>query len=559
MAISHSASDRGPQKPAALGDGEPARPKERATPEPTNPATSGFLATVSHEFRTPLNGILGLTSLLLESKLTPEQETYVRGVRSSGEVLLRLVNDILDYSRIEAGGFDLHPEPADVGTMVQDIGELLATRAYAKPIDLAVDIDRGLPRQALVDATRLRQVLANLVGNAVKFTESGGLTVKAERLAGAAHGIARIEVSVADSGPGIDPADSQRIFGEFEQIDNGSDRLHDGTGLGLAISRRIVRRMGGDITLRPRPGGGSVFSFTLDLPVVAEASQSRSTEALSQKILILAPLGSEPAVLAGYLAEAGAEVHIESEVEAAVECCRTAADVCPGTVLVDHRVKPDPVTALFRIRAAANGRLAGIVLIEPTNRGALATLRDSGFDAYLVRPVRRSSLLKIVADVAAAPGRAFRSDPEDQVVRKRLQPAFADGLRVLVAEDNEVNALLVRSTLEGLGCRVIEVRNGDLAIDAATSGEQSFAAILMDLHMPGVDGITAASVIRDYERRTGRPRAPIVALTADVLAETRLRAVEAGFDTVLEKPIAPERLRRILAEMTGQPVEPVAD
>ena len=208
-----------------------------------------MLATVSHEFRTPLNGILGLTGLLLETRLTPDQETYVRGVHTSGAALLALVDDVLDFSKIEAGRLDLRPEPTDIEALLQDIVELLAARAHAKGIDIAARMSRDVPAEVIVDPARLRQVLLNLAGNGVKFTEAGGVTVSVERGDSNRPEVARIVFSVADSGPGIPPEEAERIFGEFEQADSALTRGHGGAGLGLAISRRIVRRMGDDIVL----------------------------------------------------------------------------------------------------------------------------------------------------------------------------------------------------------------------------------------------------------------------------------------------------------------------
>ena len=524
--------------------------------EAASQAKSGFLAAVSHEFRTPLNGILGLTGLLLESNLSADQETYARGVQSSGEALLRLVDDMLDFSRIEAGRLDLRPEPADIEALLQEIGELLAGRAHAKAIDLAVAPGRDLPR-VLVDGPRLRQVLINLVGNGIKFTETGGVTLRAARSANSDGRTARIVFTVEDSGPGIDPAEAERIFGEFEQIDTAPNRRHGGAGLGLAISRRIVRHMGGDIALAPRPGGGSIFSFTLDLPLLDDATHRRPIADLSgRSIMILAPDATEPSVVAEDLMAAGASIRLVHDAvdAAALAGAAAAAALSYDAVLIDERIAPDTVAALSRLRAAAGRVLPAAVLIEPAGRGRIESLREAGFDAYLVRPVRRSSLLKIVADIVGAKG-GFRADPEDLRPRAARAPGHAPArLKILLVEDNEINALLVRAVLEGLGHAVTEVREGAAAVDAVTGGEEHFAAILMDLHMPGIDGIAASRIIRDFEKRTGRSRAAILALTADVLAETRAEAAAAGIDAVLEKPIAPERLRRMLAEIAPQPV-----
>ena len=528
----------------------------RRRADAANQAKSGFLAAVSHEFRTPLNGILGLAGLLLESNLTADQETYASGVHSSGEALLRLVDDMLDFSRIEAGRLDLRPEATHIEALLQEIGELLAGRAHAKAIDLAIAPGRDLPSGVLVDATRLRQVLINLVGNGVKFTETGGVALGAEWHPGRDPHGGRMVFSVEDSGPGIDPAEAERIFGEFEQIDTAPNRRHGGTGLGLAISRRIVRRMGGDISVGPRKGGGSAFSFALDLPLVEDAPRPAHQDLTGRSIMLLAPGAAEPAALARDLEAAGASVRVVHDLvdAAALAGAASAAALAYDAVLVDHRIQPDPVAALSRLREAAGGHLPAAILIEPARRGAIEALRDAGFDAYLVRPVRRSSLLKIVADISAGEG-VFRADPEDLRPRLSRSPRPAvTRLEVLLVEDNEINALLVRAVLEGLGHRVTEVREGAAAIEAVTNSDGRFAAILMDLHMPGLDGIAAARAIRAFEARTGRPRAAILALTADVLAETRAEAAAAGIDSVLEKPIAPERLRQMLAEIAPQPV-----
>jgi len=529
----------------------------RQRAEAANEAKTNFLATVSHEFRTPLNGILGLTGLLLESKLTPEQETYARGVRSSGEALLLLVDEMLELSRIEAGRLDLRPAATDIATLLRDIGELLAARAHAKGIDLAVDVGCDLPERVRVDAARLRQVLVNLVDNAVKFTERGGVVLRAGRRPGAAPGSERIAFSVEDSGPGIDASEIERVFGEFEQLERVPGRRYGGAGLGLAISRRIIRGMGSDIALRPRPGGGACFSLVLDLAATEGHEESPDGRLAATGVVILSPGATEPDVLAAGLAEAGAAVDIAGDLDEAERLVGNAADDAPrvDVLLVDQRVEPEPVAALQRLRAAAGRRLPAVILIEPRKRSALPALRQAGFDAYLVRPVRRRSLVGIVADVALGQG-SFRADPEDDRPGATGFRSNGAPLDVLLAEDNEINALLVRSVLEDLGHRVTEVRDGTAAIEAATAGGRPFAAILMDLHMPGLDGITAAAAIREFEHSTGRRRAKILALTADVQSETRTRAFAAGIDAIVEKPMAPETLRRALAGVESADLDP---
>jgi signal transduction histidine kinase/DNA-binding response OmpR family regulator len=518
--------------------------------EAANQAKSRVLATVSHEFRTPLNGILGLTGLLSETRLTPDQETYTRAVQSSGEALLALVDDMLDFSRIEAGRLDLRPEPTEVEPLLQEIAELLAGRAHAKGIDIAVAIGREVPQAVFVDRTRLRQVLINLAGNAVKFTDDGGVLLSARRAAGSG-----IVFAVSDSGPGIPPGEAERLFDEFEQMDTAPSRRHGGAGLGLAISRRIVRRMGGDVTLSPGHGGGSVFSFTLDLPVAASASPSEPADLAGRSILVLAPAGAEPPALAAELAAAGAAVRIAKTLTEAAGLigAAAAAGEVHDAVLIDQRVPPDAATALRTIREAAGRPVPAAVLIEPGRRSEVEALRAAGFDAYLVRPVRRSSLLRVVGDILAETGeeRRFRIDPGD-VSPPKPAPArrAAASLDVLLVEDNEINALLARAVLEGLGHRVSEVHDGAAAVAAATGRPDGFGAILMDLHLPGMDGLAAARAIRAHETETGLARSAILAVTADVLAETRAEARAAGIDAVLAKPMTPDALRRALAELT---------
>ena len=511
--------------------------------EAASQAKSRVLATVSHEFRTPLNGILGLTGLLLETDQTADQRTYARAVHSSGEALLALVDDMLDFSKIEAGRLDLRPEPTDLAALLQEIAELLAGRAHDRGVDIAADVAADVP-WVVVDAHRLRQVLLNLAGNGVKFTEQGGVTLSATRR-GAAGDSAEIVFSVADSGPGIPPEAVGRLFREFEQLDPAPTRRHGGAGLGLAISQRIARALGGEITLVPRPGGGTVFSLALSLAVAPRTAEPPPNLA-GRSILIVAHEGAEPPALAAHLVAAGAAARIAGTAyEAAALAGAAAAAGQPyDAVLVDGRL--DAIAVLGRVREAAGSRLAGAVLIEPGRRSDVEALRSGGFNAYLVRPVRRTSLVRIVAEIVT--GGDFRADPSDLHPRRlAVRPDRSGGLTVLLAEDNEINALLARAVLEGLGHSVEEVRDGAAAVAIAVAGQGRFELILMDLHMPGIDGLAAVRAIRAHEAETNTGRARILAVTADVLAETRAAALAAGVDQVVEKPMTPDVLRRALA------------
>ena len=521
--------------------------RERA--EAASLAKSRFLAIVSHEFRTPLNGILGLNSLLIETDLSAAQETYARGVQSSGTALLTLIEDMLDFSKIEAGRLDIRAEPASLEELVAEVAGLLAGRAHQKGIDLAVDVDPAIPVEVRVDPARLRQVLVNLAGNAVKFTDSGGVTiaVTAEERAGDRVWVA---FAVADTGPGIPPGEAERLFGEFEQADSALTRRHGGAGLGLAISRRIVEGMGGELTVEPRPGGGSVFRFVLDLE--ASAAEGRPFASLAgRRVLVVMPDGAEPAAVARGLILAGAEARVVATLNAAAALTGAAAAAALPyhAVLVDRRIAAEPEAALLRLREAAGERLSSVMLIEPGERRSVDGLRAAGFDGYLVRPVRRRSLVRLVSDVASVAGK-FHADPHDtEKPAAELPRRVAAGLNVLVAEDDEISALLARAVIESHGHAVTEVRDGHAAVAAVIAAGARYAVAFLDLHMPGIDGLEAASRIRAHERAAGTPRLPIIALTADALPEMRRATLAAGIDSVLEKPVAPEALRAVLSDL----------
>lgn len=496
---------------------------------PRSAPTLQSLAAFSHEFRTPLNGVLGMAQLLEATRLTAEQKAYVAVLRQSGDHLLSLVNDLLDLAKMEAGAVMLSPVPLAPATLLQSVCELLSPRAHAKGLEIAWAVPADIP-SVLADESRLRQVMLNLAGNAIKFTDAGGafLTVSQGPITG---GQVRLRFSVEDTGPGVAAADQSRIFEAFAQGRDHATRS-DSTGLGLAVVSRLAEAHRGAVGVDSTPGQGASFWFEAEFAVIAEVRPDLPLRGL--KIVV----ATENPVLAR-----AARSQVEGHGGTCVICAEMSqaewsADA-DTVVLVDHDLPGGG-----RLQPLTNS--ACLILVSPEQRETIGDHRAAGFAGYLIKPLRAASLAERVLTVL---GRSAETPARDE----RAAVETAPGARVLLVEDHPVNALLARKLLEREGCSVDWVTSGEMALSAAKAGHQ---LILMDRRMPGgMDGLEATQWLRKAGIDT-----PIVALTADAFDEDRIACLRAGMDDFLVKPLEPTALRAVLAKaLTGGWTKPQAD
>ena len=515
----------------------------RAQAEAANRAKSAFLANMSHEIRTPMNGVVGMAELLCDTALTEDQRLFAETIKSSGEALLVIINDILDYSKIEAEKLTLHPEPFDLERTIHEVAMLLQPRARARGIDLLIDFDMFLPTRFVGDPGRLRQVLTNLMGNAVKFTEKGHVLVRVVGLE-AEDGRQQLHVTVEDTGIGIAPEHLDHIFGEFNQVEDAQNRKFEGTGLGLAITRRLIERMDGAVWVDSELGKGSCFGFRLTLPVAEGATPLPGAPITLRRVLVVDDQFINRTILQRQLETAGLETVI----------CRSGAEALAAlaagppcdAVLTDHDMpEMDGLQLAAAIRAA--GHALPIVLLS--SNPAVARDGSEALSAILQKPILRSDLFRRL-QALSAPAPATTPPPPPEAAE---QPG-SRAMRVLAAEDNRTNQLVFRKMVRDLDIELEFASNGREAVELWQSFRPDM--IFMDISMPEMDGREAARAIRAAEAGTGA-HVPIVALTAHAMDGDEDAILAAGIDRYMTKPLRKSAIAGAIADLCPPSARPV--
>ena len=535
--------------------------------ESADRAKSEFLANMSHEIRTPMNGVLGMAELLSRTELTPRQKTFADVITKSGNTLLTIINDILDFSKINAGQLVLEPEPFHLAEAVEDVAALVAARIAEKNLELIVRIDPRLPAFVVGDVGRFRQIVTNMVGNAVKFTEKGHVLIDVS--GESSEGIVQLKVSVEDTGIGI-PADKlSTVFEKFAQVDGSSTRRHEGTGLGLAIAARLVDLMGGTIGLESEVGRGSIFWFSAPMPAHAanEPEAIVPVDVAGARVLVIDDNPVNREILLEQLRGWGFDCAAADSGAIGLAFLDRAAQLGANVdcVILDYQMPGmNGTDAAKAIRADARTASIPIVLLTSVDQVDFARLvLDHGIAAHLTKPARSAALLAtVVSTIQKARSQATRPALAREAVqpippRPRSDLAIAEDsvakastpIDILVAEDNEVNQMVFAQILSGLGLSYRIASNGRTAVEMHRSLKPKL--ILMDVSMPELNGFEATQAIRAAEAATG-DHIPIIGVTAHALKGDSARCIEAGMDDYLPKPVSPDRLGAKIATWLGE-------